>query len=233
MPTLGTYSSWLQNNVSALDAQLATSVAQSYATSDNKRNLYESIIANKNTDIQTANADLLAQSNAIHGLYYYRGRNNQLNNVNKSLLGTTTGQADALLSDNDLAKRQNEINEWETGNKMDTLFVYQQFLIILCTSVVLSYLWKSGIIGNTVFTTLMIVLVLVFILTVVNRAQYTNLKRDTRYWHQRRFPTSEITTPSACDIANTIVNDTNNISRALADLGGYGTSNTGVVTSGV
>lgn len=224
---------WLEDNVSALNAQLAIAVSKSVLSDTNKNDLYMSIINNKNTDIEDVNDALLAESNAIHGLYYYQGRNSQLNDVNQSLVGTTTGQANALVSDNDLAKRQNEINEWETGNKLDTLFIYQQLLIILCATVILSYIWKTGIIGNTVFIILLVLLGLIFIFTVVNRAQYTNLKRDTRYWNQRRFPTTGVSSVSACDVVNELESNVGLLSGALADLGGFGTSNTGTTTSGI
>jgi len=227
MASLSTDSSWLQNNVNVLNAQLALSTASELQSANNKKNLYNAIIANKNTDIASANNDLLSQSNAIHGLYYYQGRNNQLNNVNKALLGTTTGQANALQNDNDLAKRQNEINEWETGNKMDTLFIYQQLLIILCATIILSFLWQKGMIGTTVFITFMAILALIFIFTIVNRAQYTNFKRDLRYWNQRRFPTSQVA-PNACAVAEEVIADIN----AIADLGGYSNKLITNITSG-
>jgi hypothetical protein len=215
-PNLATDSAYLQNNVNLLNAQLALSIANQSMSNENKQKLYQSILANKNSDMQLANSALLAQTNAVHGLYYYESRNNQLNNVNKSLLGTTTGQANALQSDNNLAKRQNEINEWETGNKMDTLFIYQLLLIVLCISVVFAYLWKADILGTMTFMSLEIILGVIFILTVINRGQYTNLKRDTRYWNQRRFPTSG-TAPSSC-VGDAIEAQLD----AISDLGGFG-----------
>jgi hypothetical protein len=36
-----------------------------------------------------------------------------------------------------LAKRQNEINEWEAGNKRDTLFIYQMMLVGLSLTIIL------------------------------------------------------------------------------------------------
>jgi hypothetical protein len=219
---------YLQNNVNTLDAQLALSVANTGMTQANKQNLYNTIIANKNSDIQQANDSLLAQTNAMRALYYYQGQDNRLNDVNKSILGTTTEQANALQNDSGLAKRQNEINEWETGNKMDTLFVYQMSLILLCVIVVLSYLWKIAVLGTYMFTIFTILLVCVFFFTLANRAQYTSLKRDTRFWHQRQFPNAA--GPSnACAIAESIADDLN----AITDLGGYATGQIGNVTSGV
>ena len=87
----------------------------------------------------------------------------------------------------DLAKRQNEINQWDAGNKLDTLFVYQQLLIILCATIILLYLMKRGLLSTTVFLILVTVMGLIFIFTIVNRVQYTNRLRDGRFWNKRKF----------------------------------------------
>jgi hypothetical protein len=218
---------YLQNNVNTLDAQLALSVANTGMTQANKQNLYNTIIANKNSDIQQANDSLLAQTNAMRALYYYQGQDNKLNDVNRAILGTTTEQANALQNDSDLAKRQNEINEWETGDKMDTLFVYQMLLILLCIIIVLSYLWKIAILSTSMYITFSILTTATFVLTLLNRAQYTSLKRDTRFWHQRQFPQSE-GGGSACAVANSIAANVN----AITDLGGYAASQFSNVTTG-
>jgi uncharacterized membrane protein len=219
---------YLQNNVNTLDAQLALSVANTGMTQANKQSLYNTIIANKNSDIQQANDSLLAQTNAMRALYYYQGQDNRLNDVNKSILGTTTEQANALQNDSGLAKRQNEINEWETGDKMDTLFVYQMSLILLCVIVVLSYLWKLAVLGTATFVIFIILLLCVFFFTLANRAQYTSLKRDTRFWHQRQFPNAGPPT-NVCAIGEEIAADLS----AITDLGGYAQGQMGNMTSGV
>ena len=96
----------------------------------------------------------------------------------------------------DLAKRQNEINQWDAGNKLDTLFVYQQILIILCAIIIMTYLFKQGFLSSTAFWSLTAILVLIVIFTIVNRAQYTYLIRDTRYWDKRQFPVNMTPIPS-------------------------------------
>ncbi len=141
----------------------------------------------------SAYGELKANTNALHGLQYYLKRNVQLNKVQEDIVGTVKAQASAIEEDQNLAKRQNEINEWEAGNKRDTLFVYQMMLVGLSLTIILAYLMSIGIIGSYLFYGLTLVIVLIFIFTIVNRAQYTNAIRDRRFWNKRRFPTD--TTP--------------------------------------
>jgi len=86
-----------------------------------------------------------------------------------------------------LAKRQNEINQWASQNKLDTLFVYQQLFIILCATIILVYLMQRGLLSSTAFYMFVAIFALIFTLTIVNRAQYTDTIRDKKYWNKRTF----------------------------------------------
>ena len=158
-----------------------------------QQNLYNDVTGKKDAAMASAYGELKANTNALHGLQYYLKRNVQLNKVQEDIIGTVKAQASAIEEDQNLAKRQNEINEWEAGNKRDTLFVYQMMLVGLSLTIILAYLMSIGIIGSYLFYGLTLVIVLIFIFTIVNRAQYTNAIRDRRFWNKRRFPTD--TTP--------------------------------------
>jgi hypothetical protein len=158
-----------------------------------QQNLYNDVTGKKDAAMASAYGELKANTNALHGLQYYLKRNVQLNKVQEDIVGTVKAQASAIEEDQNMAKRQNEINEWEAGNKRDTLFVYQMMLVGLSLTIILAYLMSIGIIGSYLFYGLTLVIVLIFIFTIVNRAQYTNAIRDRRFWNKRRFPTD--TTP--------------------------------------
>ena len=158
-----------------------------------QQNLYNDVTGKKDAAMASAYGELKANTNALHGLQYYLKRNVQLNKVQEDIVGTVKAQASAIEEDQNLAKRQNEINEWEAGNKRDTLFVYQMMLVGLSLTIILAYLMRIGIIGSYLFYGLVLVILLIFIFTIVNRAQYTNAIRDRRFWNKRRFPTD--TTP--------------------------------------
>ena len=161
--------------------------------------LYRDVTQSKDGAIQKAYGDLEQASTTQHAVFYYQQRNQDLSNIQGQVYQDRKGNADAILHDRDLAKRQFEMNQWDAGNKMDTLFVYQQLLIILCAVIIMSYLWNQNIISPYVFFGLLFILVCIFVFTIVNRAQYTNLLRDNRYWSQRLVPTySTIKMPNVC-----------------------------------
>ena len=141
----------------------------------------------KTTAFGAAIQDLTTSTNAAHALYYYGLRNNDLKAAQDVALTTLQGSVDQMDSDKNLAKRQYQINEWTANNKLDTLFVYQQLLIILCTTIVLVYLLKRGLISTTVFLMIVVILGLIFIFTIINRVQYTNKLRDGKFWNKRSF----------------------------------------------
>jgi len=81
--------------------------------------------------------------------------------------------------------RQSEINEWQAQNKMDTLFFLQVLFLALTLTVVLVYLRQIGIIPNSVMWMLVGFMVLILAGILWNRASYTNVSRDPRYWNRR------------------------------------------------
>lgn len=162
--------------------------------------LYKDVTSKKDDAFQKAYGDLERATSTQHAIFYYNQRNQDLSNIQGQVYQDRKQNADAVLFDRDLAKRQYEINQWETGNKMDTLFVYQQLLIILSAVIVMFYLWKQSILSSAVFFGILFVLVCIFVFTIVNRAQYTNSIRDNRYWSQRQFPTyAKIKVPDVCN----------------------------------
>jgi len=100
---------------------------------------------------------------------------------------TLKSQADDLRVNNISAKRQYEINEWTSNNKLDTLFFYQLLLITLTITAPLLYLNKNGLLPSAAFYGITGVLGIAVVLTLLIRYQYTIGARDLRYWNRRRF----------------------------------------------
>lgn len=162
--------------------------------------LYKDVTTQKDQTFQSVYGELNRASDAERSIYYYNQRNNDLNTLQEQVYSAQKNSADAVVHDRDLAKRQYEINQWSSSNKYDTLFIYSQLFIILCTFVLLAYLWNNSILGSSVVFILSLVLILIFIFTVVNRAQFTQFLRDNRYWNRRKFPTYQgIPVPNICD----------------------------------
>ena len=129
--------------------------------------LYKGVTEQKENTMLKAYGDLERAASTNHSLFYYNQRNLDLNSIQENLY---------------MAQK------WTAGNGMDTLFIYQQLLIIVCTVIVLLFIWRQGIISNVMFFGVLFVLICIFVFTIVNRAQYTNFLRDKRFWNRRLFP---------------------------------------------
>jgi len=193
-----------------------------------QQNLYNDVTGKKDAAMASAYGELKANTNALHGLQYYLKRNKQLNKVQEDIAGTVKAQASAVEEDQNLAKRQNEINEWEAGNKRDTLFLYQLMLVGLSLTIILAYLMRIGILGSYMFYGLMLIVLVVVIFTIANRAQYTQSIRDRRFWNKRRFPTD--TTPINSSLCLDLNSETG---PALTDLSGNTIGSTDMGSNGL
>jgi len=149
--------------------------------------LYKDVIAQKDNSIQRAYGSLSNAAEANEAVISSWQRTKDTDQIQGKLLDEIAADANGVIHDRDLAKRQTEINEWSYGNKRDTLFVYQALFIGLCLSVLLTFLWSRFIIGTGFYSALIFLIAIVFTLIVVDRAQYTNYLRDKRYWNRRIF----------------------------------------------
>lgn len=179
----------LQSNPSALQTYLQRA----------QEKLYSNVTQQKDDTFQKVYGDLERASTTERAVYYYFKRNSDLNNLQEQVFNSQKSSADAIVHDRDLAKRQYEINQWSSSNKMETLFIYSQLFIILCTTVILGFLWSMGILSTWVVSILGFIITLIFIFTIVNRSQYTDSVRDNRFWNRRKFPVYKpIPSPNVC-----------------------------------
>jgi len=194
------------------DAELTTALTQmqsnpaalqTYLQRAQER-LYNNVTQQKDDTFQKVYGDLERASTTERAVYHYYKRNSDLNTLQKNVFDSQKKSADAVIHDRDLAKRQYEINQWTASNKKETLFIYSQMFIVLCTFVILGYLWMKGILGTSVVMILGVVVLLIVIFTIVNRSQYTDFVRDKRFWNRRLFPVYRpIPTPNICPTAPT------------------------------
>lgn len=84
--------------------------------------------------------------------------------------------------------RQFEINEWSNNNKLDTLFFMQILFICLTFISTMMFLKLHDYITPYVFTITSIIAAIIACGTLILRARYTSVVRDSRYWHKARFP---------------------------------------------
>jgi hypothetical protein len=153
----------------------------------NRDSLVNDVLGQRSDTFNKVYGDAVRASNTQNNIYYYWTRNKDLDTMQGALLDRTKYDAESVKHDKELAQRQFEINEWSYGNKMDTLFVFQMILIALVLVTPLLYLSRQGLVPSNVLTMLAIGLTVIIVLTIAVRAQYTNFKRDQRYWNRRQF----------------------------------------------
>lgn len=153
--------------------------------------LFKDVTTQKNDTITKVYGDFQNAAQSKNAVVSYYLRDKELKSAQDSLFKDKAYDASSTVNDKNLAQRQYEINQWAFGNKMDTLFVYQQLFIILCTVVILTFLQSRAMLSSTVYYILMTVLVVIFIVTLVYRYRFTVAIRDQRYWNRRVFPDGE------------------------------------------
>ena len=119
--------------------------------------------------------------------YFYKTRTGELERLQSAVTARTREESESYRQDSDVAKRQFQINEWSSNNKMDTLFISQLLFISLVFLAPLLYLKKQYLIPSGVFYGVSILVALIFIFTVVFRVQYHDKSRNRHFWNRRRF----------------------------------------------
>ena len=152
-----------------------------------KADVYNSVTKEHSDNFQKVFGDFTRASDGTSNILYYHTRNKDLDNTQEAVFSKTKSEANAILTDSQNAKRQYEINEWTSNNKMDTLFFFQLLLIVLTLMAPLLYANKIGMIPQTVYYGISSLIGVAVVLTLIVRVQYTSQTRDNRLWNRRRF----------------------------------------------
>lgn len=180
----------LQNNPAELQRYLQSK--QDY--------LYKDIVKQKDNSFQKVYGDLQKASQAQESALMYNSRTKEMNTMYDTQYNQTKKAVDNLTFDKNLASRKFEQNQWTIGNKDDTLFVYSLLFIELSIALIVGGLWRAGLVGPTLVGATLGLLLLIFVLTVVYRLQYTDVLRNKRYWDRKIFKDEggKIAIPDIC-----------------------------------
>ena len=189
--------STIKNALSVQDLELAQAITAlkknpeklNAFISARRKELYNTVTNEHSDTFQKVHGDLQRSSDTQNNVLYYFIRNKDLDKVESAVFEKAETDAINARHDSELAKRQVEVNEWTSNNKMDTLFVFQMILIALSLSAPLLYLHKTGVLPMSVFIGVTSLLFLAILFTIIVRAQYTNFTRDNHYWNRRKFAT--------------------------------------------
>jgi uncharacterized protein YukE len=149
--------------------------------------VYNDITKQKDESFQKVYGDLQRSLEANEAMLMYNKRSNEVDTMYTQLYDEKKKEVEELQFNKDLAARKYEMNQWSVGNKGDTLFVYSMLFIGLSTALLFSGLWRANLIGTGLLAAILGTLILIFVLTVVYRSQYTDVLRNKRYWDRKIF----------------------------------------------
>jgi hypothetical protein len=149
--------------------------------------VYSDIVKQKDSTFQKVYGDLDRATKVQEAVLMYQKRTEDLSKIQQQVYDNQQTSATAVIQDKDLAGRKQEMNEWTVNNKNDTLFVMSSLFIMTSGLLLLTGLWRMGIISSYVWVFLGLPLIIIFIMIVVNRSQYTDNLRNKRYWNKQIF----------------------------------------------
>jgi len=167
--------------------ELRTSGNASEYIAQRRGDLYNNVSSEHSDSIQKVFGDLQRATDTSKNILYYHVRNKDLDKLQNSILDQASVEAANATYDNQNSKRQFEINQWTSENKLDTLFVLQMAFIYLTLTAAMLYGMNIGLIPSSVFYGVTGVFSIALVLTMIVRYQYTSKTRDNRLWNRRRF----------------------------------------------
>jgi len=162
----------------ALDTSLLGQTTANLDDASMKNAIYKS----ENSNI--INAINMAETNSSGALTYgmYLNRNKTIADTAVEL----TAQNKTLKNgSSETSARQGEINEWASQNKLDTLFFLQTLFLYLMSYIVITYMWRYGLLPGSTYYWVLAILTLIILGIFLNRYLYTSKIRDNRYWNRR------------------------------------------------
>ena len=149
--------------------------------------VFRDVIKQQDASFDKAYGDLQQAVKTQEFTTVYDKRNKDLANIQQSIYDKQQKSADAVINENNMASRKNEMNEWTVQNKNDTLFVFSALFITISVLLLLTVLLRMNIISSSLWVGIGLPFILIFIFIVVNRSQYTDILRNKRYWNKKIF----------------------------------------------
>lgn len=152
-----------------------------------QNHVYSDIVKQKDGTFEKVYGDLDRATKVQEAVAMYQKRTEDLAKIQQQVYDNQQNSANAVTHDKDLAGRKQEMNEWTVNNKNDTLFVMSSLFIMLSGLLLLTGIWRMGIISSYTWVLFGLPLIIIFIMIVVNRSQYTDNLRNKRYWNKQIF----------------------------------------------
>lgn len=206
------------------DVELATAIGQlkqnpaqlQQFLQDQQDRIYQDVVKQKESTFEKVYGDLNRASNSQDAVIVLDKRSRELADIQRQVYENQAKSAGAITEDKNLAGRKYEMNQWSVSNKDDTLFVFSSLFILLSSLILLTLLWRRTIISSALYGSLSGLFILIFIIMVIYRANYTNVLRNNRYWNRRNFDGKygKIPVPNCADLTKAATDAANMANRA-------------------
>jgi hypothetical protein len=154
---------------------------------DQQNKLYSNVTKQKDNTFEKLYGDLDRASKVQESILMHNKRSNELENLQKQIYDQQENSAKAVIEDKNMAGRKNEMNEWTVSNKYDTLFVLSSSFIMFSGLILITVLWRLGMISSSLWVALATPLILIVLLIIIRRSRYTDIMRNKRYWNKQIF----------------------------------------------
>jgi len=184
----------------------------------------EDITKQKEGTFDKTYGDFDRASKVEESILMHNKRAGELTNIVENVYTNQKSGAQAVLHDKDLASRKREMNEWSVGNKQDTLFVFSSLFLLLSGLLLITGLWRMGMISSVLWVAMGVPFLLIFLLVFVRRWRYTEVLRNKRYWNKQIFEGKKqtITMPTCEQLAGGFRDTANRLTGAAAGVGAAG-----------
>ena len=204
--------------LAAAVSDLKKNPAQLQSFLQNQQNsVFKEIVSQKDNTFQKVYGDLNRAGKVQQSVLMYDKRNKELIDIQEQVFQNQKNSANAVMEDQSMAHRKHDMNEWSVGNKNDTLFIFSSLFIMLSGLLLITVLWRMSMLSSTLWVALGAPMIILFALIVINRAQYTNILRNKRYWNKQIFEGKygKIPLPLCPDVVDSISNAAGNIQSSV------------------
>lgn len=145
------------------------------------------VIDLKRASFVKAADDMAHQMDMDHNSRAALMRTADLNGVHGFIERQQQNQMSSMQYNDDLTRRQAEINNWYFENKRETLFVLQLILLIMLFSTIVLTLIGQGLLGDAAGNYLLAFAVIIGASVWLYRWYFTRNIRDPVFWNRRQF----------------------------------------------
>jgi hypothetical protein len=77
-------------------------------------------------------------------------------------------------------------------------------LIVITSLIIITVLFRMGLISSSLWVMIGAPIIIIFVLTLIARSQYTSVVRNQRYWNRQNFPSDQkkLRIPTCSDFSN-------------------------------